>query len=48
MLQTVVCNFTAFGQKEDALNIINKQKKLIKKHKVQQRILLSMVSYEIL
>jgi hypothetical protein len=31
MLQTLVCNLHAVGQNEDALNILKKQKKLIKK-----------------
>ena len=43
MLQTLVCNLHAVGQNEDSLNILKKQKKLIKKHKLQQRILSSMV-----
>ncbi len=43
MLQTMICNFNAVCQKEDALKVLRKQKKLIKKHKVQPRILLSMV-----
>ena len=43
MLQTLVCNLHAVGQNEDAHNILKKQKKLIKKHKLQQRILSSMM-----
>ncbi len=43
MLQTLATNLHAVGQNEDAHNILKKQKKLIKKHKLQQRILSSMV-----
>lgn len=43
MLQTLFANVLAVGQNEEASNILKKQKKLIKKHKLQQRILSSMV-----
>jgi hypothetical protein len=43
MLQKMVCNMNAIGQTEDALKVIKDQKKAIKKHKLQQKLLSTFV-----
>ncbi len=43
MLQTMVCSMNAVGHKEDALKVTKDQKKVVKKHKLQQRLLSTFV-----
>lgn len=43
MLVTIVCNMNVVGQREGALKVINEQKKVLKKHKLQQGLLESFV-----